>query len=464
MPANGGWQHGPPGASISADGSTVAWMGQNIGQQARMLPGESPSPLYTEPLWRRIAPGSRTPIERVTGGSDPGNPACVASGELGSAAACEGPFKVFPQPFEAGKTPGIWSEAGSGGGQGNPVPRLSENGEDVAFISTALPVAIGAGFGTEDAGEPADLYVVNMRAGLTRDQAITPLTRIGGVNEAAAEPITDFDISPNGEQVAFTTARIEFPLGSPAYVSEPAAEAGESELFDADLGNDTVTRVSRGFDGGPSEQPHPSKVAIGGRDPYQHGFSTPTVGAQSPSFTSNGEELAFSSTASNLVYGDGNTPPGASVPEALPDGSDAFVVPRETFKSLPTPQDISPAPEPRIEPAWRLGATALSRSNGSVLLYVLTPGTGTLRAGASSSVRVSLVSPSRSARGSRHSAQPAFGAPRARARDRSHPHRGQRQQARPGGWRGTADAGAEPRQALRRRSPRAAAGCRRASA
>ena len=37
-PPTAGWQHGPPGASISADGSTVAWMGENIGQQARMLP------------------------------------------------------------------------------------------------------------------------------------------------------------------------------------------------------------------------------------------------------------------------------------------------------------------------------------------------------------------------------------------------------------------------------------------
>ncbi len=32
----------PPGASISADGSTVAWMGEDIGEQAPMLPGETP--------------------------------------------------------------------------------------------------------------------------------------------------------------------------------------------------------------------------------------------------------------------------------------------------------------------------------------------------------------------------------------------------------------------------------------
>ncbi len=64
-----GWKFGPPppygqygktpplGASLSADGSTVAWMGADIGEQAQLLPGETRSPTYTEPLWRRIAPG-----------------------------------------------------------------------------------------------------------------------------------------------------------------------------------------------------------------------------------------------------------------------------------------------------------------------------------------------------------------------------------------------------------------------
>ena len=407
VPANGGWPHGPLGASISADGSTVAWMGENIGRQARMLPGQSPSPLYTEPLWRRIAPGSQTPTERVTGGSDPGNPACVASGESGP--ACEGPFKVLLNPFEAGKTAGIWSEAGLGdAGLGDPVPRLSETGEEVAFIGTALPVAIGAGFGTEDAGEPADLYVVDMDSNptrLTRDQAITPLSRIGGADEAADEPITDFDISPKGDQVAFTTARIEFPLGSPAYVSEPAAEAGESELFDADLTNDTLTRVTNGYNGGPSEQPHPSKVVIGAHDPYEYELSTPTAGAQSPSFTTDGEELAFSSTASNLVYGDGNTPAGTRVPVTLPDGSDAFVVQREAFGATPTPNEATSAPEPAFALLWNVGVTAISHSDGSVLLYVEVPGPGTLRAGAGGAVLAAFV----------HAARTAGRASRARA-------------------------------------------------
>ena len=39
-----------------------------------MLAKEARHARYTEPLWRRIAPGSETPTERVTGGSDPANP------------------------------------------------------------------------------------------------------------------------------------------------------------------------------------------------------------------------------------------------------------------------------------------------------------------------------------------------------------------------------------------------------
>ena len=57
-PAYGEWAGSPPlGASISADGSTVAWLGVNVGRQARMLAAEQPGPLYTEPLWRRIGDG-----------------------------------------------------------------------------------------------------------------------------------------------------------------------------------------------------------------------------------------------------------------------------------------------------------------------------------------------------------------------------------------------------------------------
>ncbi len=406
--ADGNWASDPPpGASISADGSTVAWMGEDIGRQARMLPAESPSPTYTEPLWRRIARGSQTATERVTGGSDPANPACLASGEaslppLASQSAadpCQGPFEV-ELGAESNGSRGIWSEAG-GGGEGDYVPRLSADGYTVAFISSALPITFGHGFGTEPEGEPADLYVADMHAGLTRAHALTPLTQIAGENVAADSPITDFDISPDGGQVAFTTRRTDFLLGSPAYVSVPTAEAGESELFDVDLGDDTLTRVTHGYNGEPSEQAHGSKLGCAeDEDVYCEPI---TIGAQSPSFSADGRLIAFSSTASNLVYGDGNAPSGLQR-EGPADGSDAFLVERQVFSPLPTPQYISPAPpQTPTEPAWQLGASALSSRDGSVLLYVEIPGAGTLRAGARSVVLVKAAARS-ATRGRAHGA------------------------------------------------------------
>jgi len=390
-PAYGQYGSGPPpGASISADGSTVAWMGTDIAQQAPSLAGEARKPLYTEPLWRRIAAGSETPTERVTGGSDPQNPACIAGGETvlpagpSLADPCEGPFFILEESPVAGiLVGGVTSEF---------IPRLSADGYTVAFISQAPLVALSEFFGS--AGQPSDVYVVDMHPGLTRDRALTPLTQLAAKegNRATDGGIFDFDISADGSQVAFVTERTQFTLGSPAFVSTRASEPGMEELFDADLLDHTLTRVTQGIGGGESERPPPVPRQPG-QDPYNEGD-----GALSPSFSADGAEIAFSSTASNLVWGDGNTPssPSYGKPE---DGSDAFVVERRTFAPLPTPQYISPEEPPASAPSWQLGVTALSQRDGTVLLYLRTPAAGTLSAGAQSSV---LVYPAHSARSSRN--------------------------------------------------------------
>ncbi|MGH2853596.1 MAG: TolB family protein [Solirubrobacteraceae bacterium] len=387
-----------PGASISADGSTVAWMGEDIGEQAATLPAETFEPKYTEPLWRRIAPGSETQTERVTGGSDPGNPLCAASGEAAlpttpsSSDPCQGPFVV-----EQGEstTTGIWGESR---GIGDFIPRLSADGYTVAFLSEERLLAEGLDFGRGGAGQPSDLFLADMHPGLTRDQALTPLTEIGPEKLAYAAPIADFEISSDGAQVAFSTTRTQFPLGFPQFEDAPAPEPGMPELFDIDLHNGTLVRVTHGYAGGASEQPH--KVNLQEED--QYGTLPAGFGALSPSFAADGDTLVFTSTADNLVYGDGNTPPGDTPSAAPANGSDAFLVKPVAFVSLATPQYVSPPPATGTEPARRLGVTALSRADGSVLLYVAAPSAGTLtanargallvRAGASHSTR-------RSARG-----------------------------------------------------------------
>ncbi len=375
------------GASISADGSTVAWMGVNVSEQARMMPDDAAesNAAYSEPLWRRIADGAGAPTRRVTGGSDPANPACVASGET-SLPSPETLSDPCQGPFNASFTMGTWSPAGTT--EGYSVPQLSSDGYTVAFLANARLVALGQGFNNEaEDGRPFDLYVADMHEGLSRAQALTPVTQLASGNledRATTAAIVDFGLSPDGRQVAFTTERTKFLLGAPAYLSAPAAEAGITELFDADLEDETLTRVTHGYAGPevPGEHPHVKEAT--GFDPYPDGD-----GALSPSFSASGDELAFTSTASNLVYGDGNTP---LVESNGFDGSDAFLVERASFSALPTPQYVSPPPpSPLTGPQWRLGATALSRADGSVLLYVEVPGSGKLSVSAQGAVVLSAA-------------------------------------------------------------------------
>src|SRR3979411_1591218 len=106
---------------------------------------------------------------------------------------------------------------------------------------------------------------------------------------------------------------------------------------------DTLPRGTQGFTGQPSE---PRGGVTG-----------------SPSFSSDGNLLAFGSTIANLVYGDGNAPHGET--PGL-DGSDAFVVQRKVLSPVPAETYISPAPAGAAPaPEWRLGATAHSLRDGA---------------------------------------------------------------------------------------------------
>ncbi len=384
------------GASISADGSTMAWMGQDIDEQVPLLGNESLEPQYGEPLWRRIVdaggqPSQHAPTRRVTGGSDPANPPCAAHPQpslLSQATTqdpCQGPFAIE-------RKTGVWA-----GGAGEAVPRLSADGYTVAFLASAPLVALGSGSGGGTAGRHADAYVVDMHEGLSRVQALTPLTELAGGEEthiATNAPILELDISADGKQVAFTTRRTVFPLGSPAYISAPAPVPGLNELFEVDLADDTLTRVSHGYTGGASEHPHQT-VSAGEEDEYKKEDD----GVLSPALSADGRQLVFASTASNLVFGDGNTPPPLGGEST--DGSDVFGVERVLFESTPTPQYVTGAPSLSIAPLWQLGVTAQSLGDGDVLLYVQAPEAGTLGALARGPVRTRSAGASRASRHAR---------------------------------------------------------------
>jgi Tol biopolymer transport system component len=352
------------GASISADGSTVAWLGQDISRQAKLLPGEQttyPAEI-DEPLWRRVQEGPSTPTRRVTGGSEPENPLCVASGESevpavpNTADPCRGPFALF----EHLRLDYILDASN----KVNFVPQLSGDGDAVAFLASAREVGTGEEISGSD--EDDDLYVAQMEDGLTRIQAQRRLTEIAGEvgNPAFSGQIVDVGISPDGSQVAFTTERTEFPLGAISYVSPIAPEAGVAELFDADLADDTLTRVTHGYLG----EAVPSKQNEGAGE-----------GAASPSFSGDGNKLSFASSADDLVYGDGN---GAS---------DVFLVDRDVFTNVLSQQTVSSPPAaPVTAPEWRLFVTATSEPSGAVALDVSVPGSGELNANASAPVRVQV--------------------------------------------------------------------------
>lgn len=365
------------GASISANGSTVAWMGQDLGRQAQLLPDEQSDepPQTAEPLWRRIESAPGAPIRRITGGSDPTSAACVASGEqeipekfVSPLDPCAGPFEHYLENSE-----GLW---GSKAGFADFVPQLSASGETVAFITGARELA-GGEEQFENAESSDDLYVVDMASGLTRVQALRRLTEIGGGGSTQekierSSKIVDYSVSPDGSQVAFTSQRTQFPLGSPSFVSPLAAAPGMIELFDIDLDNDTITRVTHGFEGEDARSEELPKLEVPGTDPYHL-----EQGAYSPSFSEDGNTLCFASSANNLVYGDGN------------DAPDAFVVHRVLPPSSVVQQYVSPAPaNPALVPPWRLGVTAVSLRNGGVRLYVEVPGKGALGASASAGVLV----------------------------------------------------------------------------
>jgi len=383
------------GASISADGSTVAWMGHDLGQQVPTLSGEKLEGQGGAPLWRRVVGGEREPTREVTGGADPENPACAASLEshLPSSESltdpCQGPFQGG-LVYES--SPGVSTD---------PVPQLSADGYTVAFLANDALVSQGADYGTTHSA--TDLYVADMHAGLTRVQALRQLTEIasGDPEDYLADAsILDVAVSPNGEQVAFTTMRTDFPLGSLTYVSVPSAVAGLAEVFNVDLTNNTLTRVTHGYNGAATAHPYNETLAAGKPDPYITDFFAED-GALSPSFSDNSDQLAFSSTASNIVFGDGNTPTITSHfgNEVASDGSDVFVVGRLEYPPEPTAQSISAVPAgPSLATQWKLGVTAETLADGRVKLYIAPPGVGAIRALASSAVVVSPARASRSAR------------------------------------------------------------------
>lgn len=330
------------GAALSADGSTVAWVGTHLPAQVSMPSAEAEAigkldagtyP-YDEPLWRRVADGAQAPIRRVVGGDGAADPFKLTGKNTGGLDFAEG-----------------WLGTDKSVG----VPRLSSDGRTVALIGNPT--------------EATNVFVANMSAGLTRAQAVRQLTRevvinptdpAKGVNEEAFVPLNghvyDLAISADGRRIAFVSARQRYPLSPPNLVGSPPSSLGLLEVYAIDLGSQTLQRVTHGF-GGIAE---PS-LAKTGKAANGNGASSPSLG---------GGRIAFASTASNLVEGDGN------------EAGDAFLVDIADAPASAGALSLSTGPPaPKRKQPWRLTLSAFSLPDGSVRLVAVVPAAGRLRAG-----------------------------------------------------------------------------------
>lgn len=373
----GGRQISGSTAAISADGSTVAWMGIDIAMQAPASNAEDASGEYDEPLWRRIADGPDSPTRRITGGDDP---LCGCAGPLdtsfvsGDDDGAGGPGEPVDGSYAA---PGGFSGDPLAGGTSldSVTPQLSADGQEVAILSNK-PRTGEVSRGLEEEGTPAtaNAFVVDMASGLSRTQALTQITQWASddfKDLASTGPIENVAISPDGTRLAFTTERTDFPLAPPALTTPTLSQVDDTQLYVANLVAGTLSLVSYGYEGEPANG---------------------TVAA--PSFGGEGQTLAFASSATNLVYGAYNSGNENGEP------GNVFVTSEIVTPAIAGTQTIGPLPADQlVSPRTELLATTRSGPHGSVLLYVGVPGAGTLTASARAEVPVSVAASAKSAAG-----------------------------------------------------------------
>jgi hypothetical protein len=354
-------------AAISADGSTVAWLGINIPSQAPANANDAPSGYpnqYDEPLWRRIADGPSAPIRRILGGDDEAGP---CSG------GCTGPLDLQYEPDssvgDAGPEHGSLINAAGflGATPSQPatltqgIPALSADGMTVALLSTAPLTGQDPPPGSPTT---ANAYLVSMAPGLNRSRAMRTLTRWASNNfrDAAADgPLTAIAISPRADQVAFVTSRTQFPLSPPALIGPTLSSLSSPQLYLVDLSDGTFQLASLGFDGQPANVPSNGSVAS----------------VETPSFSNDGGPLAFASAATNLVFGAESD----LFSFGIPVGTEAFTISQLVPTRAPGVTSIGALPaNATLQPEWRLSARARQNSDGSIRLDVRIPGGGVTRA------------------------------------------------------------------------------------
>jgi hypothetical protein len=323
-------------AAISADASTVAWLGTNVPDQvpsatdvAERGAGLAPLQREAEPLWRRIADGPTAVTKRLLAGA--------------------GLNFYFRPAIEDNNVDGVFdgSFIGAPGAVFIP-PALSENGRTVAVIANApTPANEGSWIRGILSRPDADTYVVRVPEGSEEPQA----TALTVTPDYAAEgrvlrSVKDVAISPDGNRIAFDTGRSQFDLPSLAFAGPPFTNLNSNaETFEANLALGTLQRVTSTYN-----------------------ELEPNGEAGLLAFSATGQ-LAFASTATNLFFGDGVPSSQVYLTQEIPLGPSA------------APQELGATPGgPMPVAEWTLSATAVGQADGSVLVQAQVPGAGRLSA------------------------------------------------------------------------------------
>jgi Tol biopolymer transport system component len=331
---------GALGAALNADGTTVAWTGRNAAAQTRFLSGENTDPAFNYYLWRRAPFGSADPTRRITGLADPDDPVC---GQL--EAEDPGMVTIF-NPDVSGPCFGpLTDQEGNRSDISSQLPTLSGDGYTVAFLTGAGPRPV------VQSGPGLDLYLTDMRPGVSRKQGTVELTRDTSTGNLATDlPLGGLAMSADGRYLALTTSRTNFSLPALRLTGAPRAVPGPQELYVADLQSRTLERATHSVLGGDVDGGAQDGATISG----------------------DGSRIAFSSFAGNLFRGDANQRADAFVATRLP----------QPIEGAPTAAGAaggaSSVKESRAGP--RVLVRARAKPGGVVVLTISVPAAGAIEA------------------------------------------------------------------------------------
>ncbi len=226
---------GALGASLSPDGTTVAWTGGNASTQTRFLGGENTDSIYLYYLWRRPADGP----QRRPGGS-PGPPTRTTRRACAAARTSTG---SRPGPATDRSTNGGPSRrhllSGTGAQRRRPHGGLSDRRRRQ----------------TPAQRQPGPRPVRHRHEpGVTRKQGTVELTRDTlDNNTATAQPVSSVSISPDGRYLLITCARTKFAFPALKQLGDPRPVPGPREAYVVDLEARTLERVVHSFSGADSD-------------------------------------------------------------------------------------------------------------------------------------------------------------------------------------------------------------------